>query len=70
MEKPSEKTYTINGQHKALTDDEFDKFCQDLVDKGYYVKSIVWQFRDAFSPPIFTEIHTMVGNKVKWGETP
>jgi hypothetical protein len=31
MEKPSEKTYTINGQHKAMTDDEFDKFCQDLA---------------------------------------
>ena len=68
MEKPSEKTYTINGQHKAMTDDEFDKFCQDLVDKGYYVKSIYWEFPDDYSTPVFTEKHTIVGNKVKWGE--
>jgi hypothetical protein len=64
----NKRLYTINGKDCVMTDEEFDKFCQDLMDKGYYVKSMHWEFPDAFSTPVFTERQTLVGNKVRWGE--
>lgn len=62
----NKRVYNINGKDCVMTDSEFDKFWEELVSKGYAIKSIVMDF--PASSEDFSESQTIVGNKVKWGE--
>jgi len=57
----NKRLYNINGKDYIMTDDAFDQYLQNLLDKGYSIKSMIFDFPD--SSEEFSESQIIVGRK-------